>query len=143
MVPPLPLLAATLLHHHAHSHHPGAFLLLLAGMFGGFAVGITGMGGGALMTPMLVILFKVDPKVAVASDLVNSLVMKPFGGGVHLRKGTIHWSIVRWLVLGSIPAAFFGAWLLNQLGSGPHVQQGVKVLLGWSLIVACLSMLAR
>jgi uncharacterized membrane protein YfcA len=128
--------------HHTHYSHPGGLLLSLAGLFGGFAVGITGMGGGALMTPMLVVLFNIDPKVAVASDLVNSLVMKPVGGGVHMRRGTIHWSVVRWLVVGSIPAAFFGAWLLSQLG-GASVANHVKVLLGWALIVACLSMLAK
>ena len=72
--------------HHSTSANP--ILLALAGLVGGFAVGLTGMGGGALMTPALVLLFKVEPKVAVASDLVNSLVMKPIGGGVHLRRGS-------------------------------------------------------
>ena len=61
--------------HHSTSASP--VVLAIAGFVGGFAVGLTGMGGGALMTPALVLLFKVDPKVAVASDLVNSLVMKP------------------------------------------------------------------
>src|SRR5438309_7127888 len=95
--------------HNSTSASP--VLLALAGAIGGFAVGLTGMGGGALMTPALVLLFKVEPKVAVASDLVNSLVMKPIGGGVHIRRGTIHWSLVKWMVLGSVPAAFFGAFL--------------------------------
>src|SRR5918912_3741563 len=87
-------------------------LLALAGLVGGFAVGLTGMGGGALMTPALVLLFKVEPKVAVASDLVNSLVMKPIGGSVHARRGTTHWKLVGWMVAGSVPAAFAGAFLL-------------------------------
>src|SRR4029077_8304207 len=87
--------------HNSTSASP--ILLTLAGFVGGFAVGLTGMGGGALMTPALVLLFKVDPKVAVASDLVNSLVMKPIGGSVHARKGTTHWPLVRWMVLGSVP----------------------------------------
>lgn len=126
-----------------HSHHVSSGLLAVAGLVGGFAVGVTGMGGGALMTPALVLLFKVDPKVAVASDLVNSLVMKPIGGAVHLRRGTIHWSLVGWLVLGSVPAAFFGAFLLNQLGDSKHVQTQVKELLGWALLVASTAIVAK
>src|SRR2546421_8952990 len=100
--------------HHTTSASP--VLLALAGFVGGFAVGLTGMGGGALMTPALVLLFKVEPKVAVASDLVNSLVMKPIGGGVHVRHGTIQWRLVALLVSGSVPAAFLGAFTLNQFG---------------------------
>src|SRR5437763_15107914 len=78
--------------------------LILAGLAGGFTVGLTGMGGGALMTPALVLLFKIEPKVAVASELVNSLVLKPIGGGVHMGRGTIHWSLLRALVLGARPS---------------------------------------
>src|ERR1700730_14543057 len=108
-----------LVHHAAHKshyHHPNSWLLGLAGLFGGFAVGITGMGGGALMTPILVLLFKIDPKVAVASDLVNPPARKPIGGGGHVRKGAIHWPLVRWLVVGSVPSAFLGAYLLSRMG---------------------------
>jgi uncharacterized membrane protein YfcA len=125
------------------STHVNPVLLVVAGLIGGAAVGLTGMGGGALMTPALVLLFGVDPKVAVASDLVNSLVMKPIGGGVHMRRGTIHWSLVRWLVLGSVPAAFLGAVLLNQLGEGKAVQDQVKSLLGWALLVASMAIVAK
>src|SRR5881227_2415248 len=92
----------------AAGSHTGAnsnpVLLAMAGLLGGFAVGLTGMGGGALMTPMLVLLFKVDPKVAVASDLVNSLVMKPIGGSVHVRRGTTYWPLVGWIAAGAVPA---------------------------------------
>src|SRR5437763_16605855 len=104
--------------------------LILAGLAGGFTVGLTGMGGGALMTPALVLLFKVEPKVAVASDLVNSLIMKPIGGAVHVRRGTIQWPLVRWMVVGSVPSAFSGAFLLNQLGDSKPVQTRLKGLFG-------------
>src|SRR5213082_3058476 len=100
----------------SHSTSASPVLLVAAGLAGGFAVGLTGMGGGALMTPALVLLFKVEPKVAVASDLVNSLIMKPIGAGVHVRRGTINWELVGWMVAGSVPAAFLGAFLLNQFG---------------------------
>jgi uncharacterized membrane protein YfcA len=124
-----------------HGQHVSSLLLAMAGAVGGFAVGLTGMGGGALMTPALVLLFKIDPKVAVASDLVNSLVMKPVGGAVHMKRGTVQWPLVRWLVLGSVPAAFGGAFLLNQFGKG---QAGhIKLVLGWALLVASLAIVSR
>ena len=115
----------------------------MAGFVGGFAVGLTGMGGGALMTPALVLLFKVDPKVAVASDLVNSLVMKPIGGSVHARRGTTYWPLVGWMAAGSVPAAFAGAFLLNQFGDSKAVQSDVKALLGWALLVASMAIIAK
>ena len=106
-------------------------------------MGLTGMGGGALMTPALVLLFGVDPKVAVASDLVNSLVMKPIGGTVHMKRGTIHWALVGFLLIGSVPAAFLGAFLLNQLGDSATVQTQIKHLLGWALLVASTAIVAK
>jgi uncharacterized protein len=124
-----------------HGRHVSSVLLAAAGLVGGFAVGVTGMGGGALMTPALVLLFRIDPKVAVASDLVNSLVMKPLGAGVHMRRGTVQWSLVRWLVVGSVPSAFAGAYILNQLGNGKQNQ--VKLLLGWALLVASVAIVAK
>ena len=126
-----------------HTRHVSSVLLALAGLVGGFGVGLTGMGGGALMTPALVLLFKIDPKVAVASDLVNSLVMKPIGGAVHLKRGSIRWALVFWLVLGSVPSAFFGAFLLNQLGDSKQVQTQTKQLLGWALLVASTAIVAK
>ena len=130
-------------HAASHSTDVAPPVLALAGLIGGFAVGLTGMGGGALMTPALVLLFKVEPKVAVASDLVNSLVMKPVGGGVHLRRGTVNWRLVGWMVAGSVPAAFSGAFLLNQLGDGKEVQTQIKQLLGWALLVASVAIVAK
>ena len=62
----------------------------LAGLVVGFVVGLTGMGGGALMTPILVLVFGIPPVAAVSSDLAASAVMKPFGGFVHARRGTVN-----------------------------------------------------
>ena len=115
----------------------------LAGFIVGFTVGLTGMGGGALMTPILVLIFGVDPGTAVSSDLLASLIMKPVGATVHLRRGTVNWSLARWLAVGSVPAAFAGVFVLNELGSGPDVANQIKTLLGWALIVAAVSMVAR
>jgi uncharacterized membrane protein YfcA len=123
--------------------HPATWLLAVAGFFGGVAVGIAGMGGGALMTPALVLLFKVDPRVAIASDLVNSLAMKPVGGAVHALHGSVNWAMVRLLVVGGVPAAFVGAWSLNQLGDSAAAQAHLKTVLGWALVVACGSLVTK
>ena len=110
--------------------------LAAAGLFIGFVVGLTGMGGGALMTPVLVLFFGVQPLAAVSSDLVVSLVMKPVGGAVHLRRGTVNKPLVKWLVIGSVPSAFLGVLLLQALGDGEGVQRAVKTSLGVALLLA-------
>ena len=115
----------------------------IAGLIVGFTVGLTGMGGGALMTPILVLFFGVNPGTAVSSDLLTSLIMKPVGATVHFRRGTVHWSLARWLIIGSVPAAFAGVFVLNRLGSGDDISNRIKTLLGWALIVAAVSMVAR
>ena len=85
--------------------------IALAGLIVGFVVGLTGMGGGALMTPILVIGFGIEPLAAVSSDLVAAVVMKPIGGGIHFRRGTVHTGLVRWLMLGSVPGALLGSYV--------------------------------
>ena len=114
-----------------------------AGLLVGFTVGLTGMGGGALMTPLLVLVFKVQPLAAVSSDLVAAVIMKPVGGGVHLRHGTVNFALVRWLMVGSVPAAFAGVLVLRQLGDGAVVQGRVKQVLGVALLLAASSIAAR
>ena len=115
----------------------------LAGLFVGFVVGLTGMGGGALMTPILVLLFKVQPLAAVSSDIVASMIMKPVGGGVHWRRGTVNTELVLWLVLGSVPSAFLGVLLLKSSGQGEPLQHLVKVALGIALLVVALGLIVR
>jgi len=117
--------------------------LAIAGFFVGIVVGLTGMGGGALMTPVLVLFFGIQPLAAVSSDLVASAVMKPVGGMVHLRRGTVHLQLVKWLVIGSVPSAFCGVLLLRLLGSGESVQQVVKTALGVALLVASASLIYK
>ena len=117
--------------------------LAIAGLFVGVVVGLTGMGGGALMTPVLVLFFGVQPLAAVSSDLVASAVMKPLGGFVHLRRGTVNLELVKWLMIGSVPAAFAGVLVLRWLGDGESVQQVVKVSLGIALFVAAASLIGK
>ncbi|HEX9377197.1 MAG TPA: sulfite exporter TauE/SafE family protein [Actinomycetota bacterium] len=115
----------------------------IAGMIVGFVVGLTGMGGGALMTPILVLIFGVEPLTAVSSDLVAALVMKPVGGAVHFRRGNVNTTLVKWLMLGSVPAAFAGVLVLRMLGNSEVLQTNLKIVLGVALLVACGSMLAK
>src|ERR671916_2806771 len=97
--------------------------LLAVASFGiGIVVGLTGMGGGALMTPALVLFFNVAPLTAVSSDLVASALMKPVGSVVHLRRGTVHLQLVKWLCLGSVPGAFSGVLIARSLGGGGEGQ---------------------
>jgi uncharacterized membrane protein YfcA len=114
-----------------------------AGLLVGFTVGLTGMGGGALMTPLLVLLFKVQPLAAISSDLVAAVIMKPVGGGVHLRRGTVNFALVRWLMVGSVPAAFAGVLALQALGDGEVVQARIKQALGVALLLAASSIAAK
>ncbi len=112
----------------------------LAGLLVGFTVGLTGMGGGALMTPVLILFFNINPLAAVSSDIVASVIMKPIGGSVHLRHGTVHTGIVKYLVIGSIPSAFIGVLLLQFLGDGAELESRLRTLLGATLLVAATAM---
>ncbi|HEY3701583.1 MAG TPA: sulfite exporter TauE/SafE family protein [Acidimicrobiales bacterium] len=111
-------------------------LVVVASLVVGFLVGTTGMGGGALMTPILVLLFGIQPLAAISSDLVSAAVMKPVGGLVHLRRGTVDARLVRWLAAGSVPAAFAGVLVAKALGKASGVQDALTVLLGTALLVA-------
>jgi hypothetical protein len=117
--------------------------LALAGFGVGIVVGLTGMGGGALMTPILVLVFGVPPVAAVSSDLAASAVMKPFGGFVHARRGTVNWPMVRWLCVGSVPSAFLGVLLLRLLGDDDTVQQAIRIALGVALLLAAAGLVVK
>jgi uncharacterized membrane protein YfcA len=114
----------------------------LAGVIVGFVIGLTGMGGGALMTPVLVLVFGVNPGTAVSADVVTSLVLKPFGGGIHVMRRTVNWRLVRWLMVGSAPSAFLGAYLLDDI-VGIENAHTVRQILGWVLLVAAGAILAK
>jgi uncharacterized protein len=119
-------------------------LLMAAAAFGiGIVVGLTGMGGGALMTPVLVLFFNIPPLTAVSSDLVASAVMKPVGSFVHLRRGTVHLGLVRWLCIGSIPGAFSGVLIARALGRGEDVQEIIRFALGAALLLAAIGLIVR
>lgn len=117
--------------------------LSAAGFGVGTVVGLTGMGGGALMTPILVIFFGIPPLTAVSSDLVASAVMKPFGSAVHIKRRNVDWRLVLWLCLGSVPAAFCGVLVARALGHGPRVHDVVQIALGVALLLAVAGLVLR
>ncbi len=114
----------------------GAFLVAIV-------VGLTGMGGGALMTPMLTFFFGVPPLAAVSSDLVAAAVMKPVGSFVHLRRGTVDLRLVGWLCAGSVPTAFCGVLAARALGDGQRVQDLIGKAVGVALLIAASGLAVR
>jgi uncharacterized membrane protein YfcA len=120
--------------------HIDAYIVLGSAVVG-LLVGMTGAGGGALMTPMLILLFGVKAPTAISSDLVAAVFMRPVGAVVHMRKGTVNYRLVGWLTLGSVPMAFLGAYLLHLLGksSSTHVEQA----LGAALLTGAAAMVIR
>lgn len=108
--------------------------LLVVSAVIGVVIGLTGMGGGALMTPAL-ILFGIPPTAAVANDLVVNAVNKVVGAGVHWRHGKPNLKIAFWLIIGSVPTAYLGAWLIHAIGA-EDVQGILKKAIGVTLVVA-------
>jgi uncharacterized membrane protein YfcA len=109
----------------------------------GFLVGMTGAGGGALMTPMLILLFGIKPSTAISSDLVAAVVMRPVGAAVHIAQKTVNFRLVGFMVLGSVPAAFAGAYILHLMGSSSSAQKNVEIALGAALLLGAAAMVLR
>ncbi|SNT09028.1 hypothetical protein SAMN06309944_2046 [Micrococcales bacterium KH10] len=116
---------------------------MIGGLIVGFLVGLTGMGGGALMTPMLVFFFNVNPLTAISSDIVVSLFMKPAGAIVHIRRKTVDWTLVKWLCIGSVPAAFVGAIVIQTFFQGEGLENQLKKFLGGALLIATAGLIIR
>jgi uncharacterized protein len=109
----------------------------------GLLVGMTGAGGGALMTPMLILFFGVKAPAAISSDLVAAVLMRPVGAAVHMRKGTVNYRLVGWLTVGSVPLAFLGAYLLHLLGGASAAPTHVEQALGAALLTGAAAMVIR
>ncbi len=95
------------------------------------------------MTPMLILLFGVKPSTAISSDLVAAVLMRPLGAAVHLRAGTVNLKLVRWMVVGSVPAAFLGAYLLKLMGHAKSAESNIETALGAALLVGAAAMALR
>lgn len=119
------------------------FALSLGGFIAGIIVGLTGMGGAALVTPMLVLLFGINPAAAVSSDVVASAFMKPVGAYVHIRAHTVHWGLVRWLSAGSIPGVLLGTVVFAKVLTTDDASATIKTWIGWVLLLAVGAMVVK
>ena len=112
-------------------------LIVLFGLGVGTLVGLTGMGGGSLMTPLLILVIGVKPVVAVGTDLAYGAVTKTLGGWRHFRKGTVFPRLAFWLAVGSCPAALVGVWVLDKLhhALGDDFDKFMLVAIGGALLI--------
>jgi uncharacterized protein len=119
--------------------------LSLAGLLVGLLVGMTGMGGGSLMTPLLVLVFGFKPTVAIGTDIVHGAIFKSFGAVQHRRLGHVHARLTAWMLLGSVPFSLIGVavgwWLTKEYGDA--FEDDAKKILGAALIVCGIAFLIR
>jgi uncharacterized protein len=120
------------------------FLYSVSGFLVGGLVGFTGVGGGALMTPLLVLLFGIAPTTAVGTDLIYASITKTTGTLVHGFHGTVEWRIVQRLAMGSIPATFVTILALKYFGVSAHGVSGlIASVLGFALILTAVTLIFR
>jgi uncharacterized protein len=119
--------------------------IILFGFGIGLLVGMTGMGGASLMTPMLILLFGIQPVTAIGTDIFYAAVTKTVGGYKHLKLGTVHKGLAFWLAVGSVPSAIAGVWVIELLQSryGDDLDTLVLGMLGGTLVVVGVATLLR
>ena len=119
--------------------------LSLAGLLIGLLVGFTGMGGGSLMTPLLVLFFGFKPSIAIGTDIVHGAIFKSFGAVQHRRLGHVHARLTAWMLLGSAPFSIMGValswWLKKHYGDG--YEHAAKLVLGVALVICGLAFLVK
>jgi uncharacterized membrane protein YfcA len=119
--------------------------LSIAGLLIGTLVGMTGMGGGALLTPLLILLFGFKPTLAVGTDILHGAVFKTFGAARHRRLGTVHARLTFWMLLGSAPLSLVGVevaeWLQRHYGDG--VESASAHVIGAALVLGALGLVAK
>ena len=119
-------------------------LPVFVGLVVGFLIGLTGMGGGALMTPFLLIVMKLDPVLAVGTDLTFAAITKIVGSIQHRREKNVSLRRVFWMACGSLPASFLGAqFILHQKANSAITENILPTVLGVTLIIVSLIILAR
>lgn len=114
------------------------FAILAAGFFVGIVVGLTGMGGGALMTPALIFLGVGEAAAVVTADLTAAAIYKTGGAVVHAREGSPNFSLAKWLIVGSVPMALLGPWIVHQIaGDEPETLEKILLIsIGFALLFA-------
>lgn len=118
--------------------------LTLTGLLVGFLVGLTGMGGGALMTPILILLFDFRPTLAIGTDIAYAAVTKVFGSWRHLRQKTVDLPLALWLALGSVPSGLLGATAVHLLSKrGYAVDDVLYKVVGVALVLVAILLVVR
>ncbi|MDE1169421.1 MAG: sulfite exporter TauE/SafE family protein [Pseudomonas sp.] len=121
----------------------GNFGFVVAGLIVGFVVGMTGVGGGSLMTPIL-LWFGINPATAVGTDLLYAAITKSGGVWVHKKNDNIDWKITGWLTLGSVPAVAVTLWFLSHLHADAQAMNAViKQALGVVLLLTAMAILFK
>lgn len=120
------------------------WLYTLSGFIVGFVVGVTGVGGGSLMTPVLVLVFGIAPATAVGTDLLYASLTKMGGSWVHGRRGTVDWKVVKLLAMGSLPAALLSMALLHYLAlDEKHLKTLITSVLSVALLLTAAALLFK
>jgi uncharacterized membrane protein YfcA len=119
--------------------------LSLTGLFVGFLVGLTGMGGGALLTPILIFFFGFQPTLAIGTDITYAAVTKVFGSWRHFKQKTVDWRLALWLALGSIPAGLTGAYAVNYMKEnyGEAIDEVLYMAIGSALMLVGVLLVIR
>src|ERR671919_2651783 len=119
--------------------------LVVFGFGIGLLVGMTGMGGASLMTPLLILVFGISPVTAIGTDIFYAAVTKTVGGYKHLKLGTVHRGLAFWLAIGSVPAAIAGVWVIEllQRSYGDDLDALILGMLGGALLVVGIATLLR
>ena len=115
----------------------------LAGLVVGLAVGATGVGGGSLMTPILILFYGINPAIAVGTDLLYASVSKAFAVTLHGKNGSVDWRIVGWLAVGSVPAALLTLLFIHYVGPGEKLDHLIKLVLSGAVVLTALGTLLR
>ena len=130
--------------HQLSRHEPMDWLYPLSGFVVGAIVGLTGMGGGSLMTPLLILLFGVHPLTAVGTDLLYAAVTKTAGTAIHYKNGNVDWRVAGLLAAGSVPATVLTIWVLSRMpAQSPTAAAIFSMSIGVALIIAAVAIFFR
>jgi uncharacterized protein len=121
------------------------YRMSLVGLLTGLLIGLTGMGGGAILVPLLILIFRVPPLWAVGTDLTYCTVTKAVGSFVHMRQKHVHFGAVLWLACGSIPATFLSVWLAQSLHKhiGKTSDGMIVHIIGYTLLFVAILLLIK
>ena len=120
------------------------FLFTIAGFSVGFVIGMTGVGGGSLMTPILVLGFSIPPAIAVGTDLLYAAITKSVGVFAHQKHGNIKWKVVALLSMGSIPASICSIFIIKHLNNtGTNYDQLILSSLSFAMILTATFLIFR